>query len=134
MKAVLSDGPESLRRVEIDRRELPAVEVRIKVEAAGVCGTDVRIFKGKYRAFPSWVVKVPGHEIVGSISETAPDAQYENSVCLNGAVLRVHDGCDFVERLPSHHVIIAMGDLRRTLPGYVRPRSQHGEGIDDPDR
>jgi len=41
--------------------------------------------------------------------------QYQNSDCLNGAVLRVEDGYCFVEKLPSHHAILATGDLVRRL-------------------
>ena len=39
--------------------------------------------------------------------------QYENSDCLNGAVLRVDDGYRFVENIPSHHAVLAVGDLTR---------------------
>ena len=42
-------------------------------------------------------------------------AQYDDSDCLNGAVLRVADGPNFVERLPSHHMILATGDITRRL-------------------
>ena len=42
-------------------------------------------------------------------------AQYQNSDCLNGAVLRVPDGYRFVERLPSHHAVLATGDITRRL-------------------
>ena len=42
-------------------------------------------------------------------------AQFENSDCLNGAVLRVEDGYRFVENLPSHHAVLAVGDLTRRL-------------------
>ena len=41
--------------------------------------------------------------------------QYEGSDCRNGAVLRVQDGHRFVEHLPSHHAVIAPGDLGRRL-------------------
>ncbi len=41
--------------------------------------------------------------------------QYENSDCLNGAVLRVDDGYRFAENLASHHAVIAVGDLGRRL-------------------
>jgi hypothetical protein len=41
--------------------------------------------------------------------------QYEGSDCRNGAVLRVEDGHRFVERLPSHHSVIAPGDLSRRV-------------------
>jgi hypothetical protein len=41
--------------------------------------------------------------------------QYANSDCLNGAVLRVADGYRYVESLPSHHAVLATGDIRRRL-------------------
>ncbi|NAZ85643.1 hypothetical protein, partial [Kineococcus indalonis] len=41
--------------------------------------------------------------------------QYERSDCLNGAVLRVQDGYRFVEKLPSHHAVLAVGDVVRRL-------------------
>ena len=41
--------------------------------------------------------------------------QYENSDCRNGGVLRVEDGFRFVESLPSHHTILATGDLSRRV-------------------
>jgi hypothetical protein len=42
-------------------------------------------------------------------------AQYSNSDCLNGAVLRVVDGYRYVEALPSHHAVLATGNLTRRL-------------------
>ncbi|HEV7624126.1 MAG TPA: hypothetical protein VGO26_08325 [Amnibacterium sp.] len=41
--------------------------------------------------------------------------QYEDSDCLNGAVLRVEDGYRYVEALPSHHAVLAVGDVTRRL-------------------
>jgi hypothetical protein len=41
--------------------------------------------------------------------------QYENSDCLNGAVLRIEDGYRYVETLPSHHAVLAVGDIGRRL-------------------
>lgn len=41
--------------------------------------------------------------------------QYSDSDCLNGAVLRVADGYRYVEALPSHHAVLATGDLVRRL-------------------
>jgi hypothetical protein len=42
-------------------------------------------------------------------------SQYKDSDCLNGAVLRVADGARFVERLASHHAVLATGNLSRRL-------------------
>jgi L-iditol 2-dehydrogenase len=44
-------------------------DVLVKVLAAGVCGTDVRIYKGEHRA--AHVGLVPGHEIIGRVAEAA---------------------------------------------------------------
>lgn len=46
--------------------------------------------------------------------------QYQNSDCLNGGVLRVDDGPGFVERLASHHYVIAQGALSRRLDNVTR--------------
>jgi hypothetical protein len=45
-------------------------------------------------------------------------AQYPGSDCENGAVIRVHDGRNLVEHLPSHHAILMTGhrlDVIRSL-------------------
>lgn len=41
--------------------------------------------------------------------------QYPDSDCLNGGVLRVDNGLDYVDRLPSHHTIVVEKHLRREL-------------------
>ncbi|MCS5716940.1 hypothetical protein N1027_02210 [Herbiconiux sp. CPCC 205763] len=41
--------------------------------------------------------------------------QYVDSDCLNGAVLRIEDGYRYVESLPSHHAVLAVGDIVRRL-------------------
>ena len=53
--------------------------------------------------------------LVVTPAELSSYKQYANSDCLNGAILRVPDGYGFVESTPSHHVIIAVGDLTRRL-------------------
>ena len=53
--------------------------------------------------------------LVVTPAELSSYKQYQNSDCLNGAILRVQDGYGFVESTPSHHVIIAVGDLTRRL-------------------
>jgi hypothetical protein len=41
--------------------------------------------------------------------------QFPNSDCLNGGILKVKDGPKYVEAIPSHHAILAVGDLRRRI-------------------
>lgn len=66
---------------------------------------------------PTTLVKLTStaETLVVTRAELTGYAQYEDSDCLNGAVLRVPDGRRFVERLPSHHSILASGELWRRL-------------------
>ncbi|WP_432571721.1 hypothetical protein [Kineococcus sp. SYSU DK005] len=66
---------------------------------------DITIVKidSTMRTLTATPAELPGYE------------QYEDSDCLNGAVLRVQDGYRFVEKLPSHHAVLAVGDVVRRL-------------------
>lgn len=74
MIAMQIDAPETpLRRVE---REVPrprAGEVLLRVEACGVCRTDLHVLDGEVPArFPV----IPGHEIVGRIAELGAEVEW----------------------------------------------------------
>ena len=62
-----------MRVEEITPRALAAGEVRIFVEAALTCGTDLKVFKRGYHARMIVPPAVFGHELAGVISETAPE-------------------------------------------------------------
>ena len=65
MKAVVYDSAKNFTVKEIPTPTPQAGEVLIKVELAGVCGTDLHIHEGDFLAeFPL----IPGHEMVGTIS------------------------------------------------------------------
>lgn len=65
------DGP--LELVELPVPEPSAGEVRVKVEACGVCHSDVLAVGGVLpgSAFP----RIPGHEIMGVVDALAPDVR-----------------------------------------------------------
>jgi len=57
-------------------RELPALregEILMRVEACGVCGTDLHIYEGE---FPAQFPVIPGHEFAGVIEETGPGVEH----------------------------------------------------------
>ncbi|MFT3672849.1 zinc-dependent alcohol dehydrogenase [Aestuariivirga sp.] len=59
----------------IEQRAIPPPkpdEVLIKVERAGICGTDLHIFHGHYAA--DKLPLVPGHEFVGVVAGTGAEA------------------------------------------------------------
>lgn len=68
MKAMLLERPgEPLIRVDLPMPQPHAEQVRIRVEACGVCRTDLHLVDGELHD-PSMPI-VPGHEIVGRIVE-----------------------------------------------------------------
>lgn len=73
MRAVTYRGPHELVVEEHEDRPLAPGEVRVAVESAGVCGTDVRIYKGEHSAYAQATGRIPGHEIVGRIAESTVD-------------------------------------------------------------
>ncbi|MCJ7736773.1 MAG: alcohol dehydrogenase catalytic domain-containing protein, partial [Anaerolineae bacterium] len=75
MPAVVYHGPHDLR---VEERSVPAIgpqEALLKVASAGVCGTDLRIYKGGHRKHPADTVRVPGHEVVRDIVEVGADVR-----------------------------------------------------------
>ncbi len=68
MKAVVKFAP-GMGNVELRDIEEPHVQagqVKIRVKAAGLCGTDLHIYKDEFRSWPPVVL---GHEIAGEIAE-----------------------------------------------------------------
>lgn len=53
---------------DIKDPEIGPDDVLVRVEAAGVCATDLKVIEGGIMADPSRLPLVPGHEIAGSIS------------------------------------------------------------------
>jgi L-iditol 2-dehydrogenase len=69
MLAVVYHGPQDLRLEEIKIPIPVPGEILIKVEAACICGTDLRIYQGSHRKFPPGTVRIPGHEVAGRITK-----------------------------------------------------------------
>lgn len=70
MNAVTLQGPGDL---QTQRLPVPSVRrggVRIRVEAAGICGTDVLVYQGKYAAALPLVI---GHEFAGVVEQIGAD-------------------------------------------------------------
>src|ERR1041385_7937616 len=73
MKAAILYGKEQIQIEDIPPRPLQAGEVRIEIQAALTCGTDLKVFKRGYHAKMIVPPAVFGHEFAGVISELAPD-------------------------------------------------------------
>jgi L-iditol 2-dehydrogenase len=71
MKAAVLYGKEDVRVETVAPRALQPGEVRIRIEAALTCGTDLKVFKRGYHARMIVPPAVFGHELAGTISELA---------------------------------------------------------------
>src|SRR5882724_6060913 len=71
MKAAVLYGKEDVRVEEITPAPLKSGEVRIRIEAALTCGTDLKVFKRGYHAKMIVPPAVFGHELAGVITEVA---------------------------------------------------------------
>ena len=69
MKAAVLHGREDLRVTEIQPPPLQPGEVRVAIEAALTCGTDLKVFKRGYHAKMIKPPAVFGHELAGRVCE-----------------------------------------------------------------
>jgi L-iditol 2-dehydrogenase len=68
MLAVVYHGPEDLRLEDVPTPEIGPGELLLQVQAASICGTDLRIYHGGHRKYPTGTIRIPGHEVVGKIA------------------------------------------------------------------
>jgi 2-desacetyl-2-hydroxyethyl bacteriochlorophyllide A dehydrogenase len=71
MKAVVIRGPGKLEFTQVDIPKPKARQVRIKVQACGVCHSDSFAMSGEFPG--SHYPVIPGHEVIGTIDELGPD-------------------------------------------------------------
>lgn len=69
MKAAILHGREKVRVEHIEPPDLRPGQVRVHIEAALTCGTDLKVFKRGYHARMIVPPAVFGHEFAGSICE-----------------------------------------------------------------
>jgi L-iditol 2-dehydrogenase len=69
MLAAVYHGPNDLRVEDVLVPRIGAGEILVKVLSASICGTDLRIFHGKHRMYQPGTIRIPGHEVVGTIAE-----------------------------------------------------------------
>lgn len=72
MLAAVYYGKQDIRVVDVPKPEIGPGELLIKVLSASICGTDMRIYNGAHRFYPEGTIRIPGHEVVGTIEEIGP--------------------------------------------------------------
>lgn len=76
MTAVVAHGPEDYRLQSVPVPTLGPGEVLLRVEACGICGSDLKCYHGATKFWgdetrPAWAEHdvIPGHEFVGTVAE-----------------------------------------------------------------
>ena len=72
MRSAVMLGPRQIELVEVDRPEVDADSVIIKVEGTGVCGSNLHWWRGAEKAAGFWPFPIPGaggHEYGGVVTE-----------------------------------------------------------------
>ncbi len=67
MRAALLYGKEDLRVEEVPTPEAGPEEVLLRVQAAAICGTDIRMFRGGAKGVGPQSPLVLGHELAGTV-------------------------------------------------------------------
>jgi L-iditol 2-dehydrogenase len=73
MKAAVLHGREDVRIEEVTLRPLERGEVRLRIEAALTCGTDLKVYRRGYHAKMIVPPAVFGHEMAGVVEEVEGD-------------------------------------------------------------
>lgn len=71
MRAAATTGPGRLEVVDVSVSRV-VTEVVVRLERAGICGTDLKILDG---ATPVSYPRVLGHELVGTVAQAPPEAK-----------------------------------------------------------
>ncbi len=67
MKAAIYHGIKDIQIEEIATPQPGKNEMLVKVKAAGICGTDIKIFQNGYRGISRTTRRILGHEVTGEI-------------------------------------------------------------------
>lgn len=76
MKAIKLFGKEDLRLVETPVPTITDKEILLKVEAAGICGTDLKIWKNGRQGVDEDHPLTLGHEVAGRIAKVGKDVSF----------------------------------------------------------
>ena len=64
-----ADPTSRLEAFDFERRAVGALDIRIEILYCGVCHSDLHMVRNEWEGFPTVYPVVPGHEIVGRVTE-----------------------------------------------------------------
>jgi 2-desacetyl-2-hydroxyethyl bacteriochlorophyllide A dehydrogenase len=84
MRAIVLDRPGSFRVAEVPDPTPGEGQIVVKVDACGICGTDIHIMDGEFPPTPYPIT--PGHEFAGTVVAVAGDVKIDLPLGANVAV------------------------------------------------
>ena len=84
MRAIVLDRPGSFRVAEVPDPTPGEGQIIVKVDACGICGTDIHIMDGEFPPTPYPIT--PGHEFAGTVVAVAGDVRIDLPVGAKVAV------------------------------------------------
>jgi L-iditol 2-dehydrogenase len=69
MLAAVYHGPNDLRLENVPVPRIGKGDLLVRVICASICGTDLRILHGNHRMYTPGTIRIPGHEVVGTIAK-----------------------------------------------------------------
>ncbi|WP_102108772.1 zinc-dependent alcohol dehydrogenase family protein [Oceaniglobus roseus] len=153
MKAVRLFGTGNLGCVEVEPPVPGPGEVLVRVEAAGICGTDRHLFRGEFPCTPPVTL---GHEFCGTVTALGPGAggiavgdritcdpniacgtceqcaRGRVNLCERLVAIGIHRDGGFAERvaIPAHRAFVLPADLDPTHGAMAEPLACCLHGID----
>ncbi len=108
-------------------------EVVVRVEAAGLCGTDRELFDGSMPYIGAGITTypfVPGHEWAGTVIATGPGARTPKGTRVTGDVFIPCGACDYckagrINACPDRYEI----GVRRNWPGAIADQIRVPEAV-----
>jgi threonine dehydrogenase-like Zn-dependent dehydrogenase len=114
MRAVVFPAPESVAVEHVDDPVCAPDEVIVQVSLAGICGTDLHIYRNEYMSnFPL----IPGHEFGGVVAEVGrrvQDLRRGDRVAVDPNLYC--NSCDFCRDQQNNHCLNWQG-VGITRPG-----------------
>jgi len=120
--AAVQTGPRTLELHEFARPVVANDAALLRVEACGLCGSDIAQFEGAYaRDGLAAMPCIPGHEPVGVIEEIGPSAAVRWNVAVGDRVaIEPHLSCGVCDAcLDGERNACAVGEHREVNYGFI---------------